>query len=146
MDIDEYVPLTIQWPRYATLQQVPTCLMLVAGGSLVEVKFDAEDGEIVEVILVDVRGVEQIDSPVLGPAVIEEGIPMIGIVHSVEGEAAGGVQIHENGLDVRFMEGEIARSVGTGGVVLGFSTQGELLGVRVKLGPSDVFQLHEVLH
>jgi uncharacterized protein YuzE len=82
VEIDECVPVAIQWPGYALLQQASKCLVLDASESLIEVKVDAEDGEVMGVVLVNARGVTRTDSPISLPSAIEAGIPVIGITDS----------------------------------------------------------------
>ncbi|MFD4262620.1 hypothetical protein ACFWR9_34615 [Streptomyces sp. NPDC058534] len=135
VEIDEYVPLTIQWPGYARLRQTPQAVVLDAGASLVEVKTDRDSGAVVELVLVDTGRPEHSDTPLFVPRVLESGIPALSYAESAQDGSVGGVQLYSDGLRVRFGQERVSRAVGDPDAGFGFSEAGHLVefGVRLDL-------------
>lgn len=144
VEIDDYVPVTIQWPGYRSLHGAPVCLMVSAGASLVELKLNAENGEIVELILVDVKSV-QAKPPVSRSSIRESGVPLIRVTDSSAAEQTGSVAHSNEGLTVRFADRDVVREIGGGGVFLEFSAEGEFVGFSVRPETPNWDQLGEIL-
>lgn len=141
VEIDEYVPLTIQWPGYARLRQAPQSVALDVGTSLVEVKTDLDSGEVVELVLVDVSRPEDSYAPLLLPAVTESGVPLMSYDESTRGSSGGGVHLYTDGLCVRFGQEPASRAVGDPTAVFGFSELGHLVEFDVRLDLGRMAQL-----
>ncbi|MGK5696269.1 hypothetical protein ACSNOJ_25830 [Streptomyces sp. URMC 128] len=134
VEIDEYVPLTIQWPGYARLRQAPHSVVLDVRASLIEIKTDHDSGEVVELILAHVVRPEDSDIPLGVPGAIESGVPLMSYTGSSQDSSAGGVRLYADGLRVRFgQESATARAVGDPAAVFGFSEQGHLVEFDVRL-------------
>ncbi|MEU6177674.1 hypothetical protein [Streptomyces coeruleorubidus] len=144
VEIDEYVPLTIQWPGYARLRRAPKSVVLDVGTSLVEVKTDRDSGEVVELILVHVGRLENSNIPLVAPGVIESGVPLMSYAESSQDSSAGVVRLYTDGLRVRFGQEPASRAVGDAEAVFGFSEMGHLVEFDVRLGLDRMAQLRAV--
>ncbi|AQS65612.1 hypothetical protein [Streptomyces pactum] len=144
VEIDEYVPLTIQWPGYARLRQTPQTVVLDVGASLVEVKTDRDSGEVVELVLVDMGRLESSDTPLLVTGTVESGIPLLSYDESTQDDSVSGVHLHSDGLRVRFRQERTSRSVGDEEAVFGFSETGGLVEFEVRLGLDRMAELRAV--
>lgn len=144
VEIDEYVPLTVQWPGYARLREAPQSVVLDVGASLVEVKTDRDSGEVVELVLVDVGRPEDSDAPLLVPSAVESGVPLMLYDESIQVSSAGGVHLYADGLRVRFGQEGAARAVGDPMAVFGFSELGHLVEFDVRLDLDRMAQLRTV--
>ncbi|WP_329327889.1 hypothetical protein [Streptomyces luteogriseus] len=133
VEIDEYVPVTIQWPGYGRLRQAPQSVVLEVGTSLVEVKTDRDSGEVVELVLVDMGQPEDSDAPLLMAGVMESGVPLMSYAETAQNDSASGIHLHSDGLRVRFGRKRASRAVGTPGAVFGFSDVGLLVELDVRL-------------
>ncbi|WND23591.1 hypothetical protein [Streptomyces violaceus] len=141
VEIDDYVPLTVQWPGYARLQQAPRSVVLDVKASLVEIKTDHDSGEVVELILVHVVRPEDSDNPLAAPGVIESGVPLMSYVESSQDSSAGGICLYADGLRVRFGQEPASRAVGDAGAVFGLSDIGHLVEFDARLGLDSMAQL-----
>lgn len=146
IEIDEYVPLTVQWSGYSRLQEAPRSVVLGAGASLVEVKTDRESGEVVELILVDLGQPENVDASLSAsaPAFIDSGVPRVSFKESSQDRSAGGVGLYVDGLRLRLGEGPTARVVGSPDAAFGFSEPGHLVEFDLRLRPDRMAQLRAV--
>ncbi|MFF7795229.1 hypothetical protein [Streptomyces sp. NPDC007991] len=145
VEIDEYVPMAIQWPGYARLQQAPHSVVLDVAASLVEIKTDHDSGEVVELILVHVVRPEDSELPLGVPGTIESGVPLMSYTESSQDSSAGGVRLYADGLRVRFgQESATARAVGDPAVVFVFSEQGHLVEFDVRLDFDRMARLRAV--
>ncbi|MGW3956362.1 hypothetical protein ACWEKM_36920 [Streptomyces sp. NPDC004752] len=145
VDLDEYVPLTAQWPAYSRLRQAPISITLDVGASLVEIKTDQDSGEVVEVILVDLVRPEEKVLPLPVPTTVDSGVPVLSYDESAQDPSAGGVQLYTDGLCLRFGPESVARGVGDSTAVFGFSDQGNLAEFVLRLSPPDITRLRACL-
>ncbi|MEU4985919.1 hypothetical protein [Streptomyces sp. NPDC021969] len=141
VEIDEYVPLTIQWPGYAHLRQTPQTVTLDVGASLVEIKTDRDSGETVEFVLVDMSHPEISETPLSIPDIMESGIPLLSYDGSDQDDSASGVHLHADGLRVCFSQERATRIVGIPGTVFEFTEMGQLVQFNVLLGLDCMAQL-----
>ncbi|ATM24817.1 hypothetical protein SMD44_p20034 (plasmid) [Streptomyces alboflavus] len=144
IEIDEYVPLTLQWPSYFSLDATPESWMVGVGESLVEIKTCPATGVLVEIILVDAKGVQQEEGGITIPPDFDQGFPILGI-EEPEKHQEGEIHSYADGLKVLFMKAPVSRIIGDGGVFFGFSVAGYLVYASVTLEGSDRNRLHEVL-
>jgi hypothetical protein len=113
-------------------------------GALVEVKTDRDSGEVVELILVDLGHAEGSDSPLATSCPLEPGIPLLTYDESVDDGSVGGVQLHSDGLRVRFGQERASRAVGVPEAVFGFSETGHLVDFELRLDGDHMTQLRAV--
>ncbi|MDQ1017754.1 hypothetical protein [Streptomyces afghaniensis] len=133
VDIDEYVPLTIQWPGYARLQQAPHSVVPDVGASLVEIKTDRDSGEVVELKLVHIGRLEQSETSLVTPGPIESGVPLMSYAESSQDNSARAVHLHSDGIHIPVGQEPAARAVGEPTAVFGFSERGHLVEFDVGL-------------
>ncbi|GGS95612.1 hypothetical protein [Streptomyces violaceus] len=144
VEIDEYVPLTIQWPGYARLRQAPQSVVVDVGASSVEAKTDRDSGEVVELALVDMGRPEDSDAALLLPGVTESSVPLMSYDEASQDSSASGVHLHSDGLRIRFAQERAFRAVGDTEAVFGFSEMGHLVEFDVRLGLERMAQLRAV--
>jgi hypothetical protein len=144
VEIDEYVPLTIQWPGYARLQQAPQSVVLDVRGSFVEIKTHHDSGEVVELILIHVVRPEISDTPLAAPGVIESGVPLMSYDESTHDGSVGGVHLYTDGLRVRFRQEDATQAIGDPAAAFGFSVLGHLVEFDVRLDLDRMSQLRAV--
>ncbi|MER6342593.1 hypothetical protein ABT258_37710 [Streptomyces tendae] len=144
VEIDEYVPLTIQWPGYTLLQQAPRTAVLEAGASLIEIKTDCDSGEMVEFVLVDMGSPEISDDPLCVPDVVETGVPLLSYDESIRNESVSGAHLYSDGLRVSFGHDRVSQTIGASGAAFGFSEMGYLVEFNVLLGRDCAAQLRAV--
>ncbi|TDD17599.1 hypothetical protein E1218_27535 [Kribbella turkmenica] len=56
---DEYVPVTITWPDYHKLLDIPLYVRYEGAGGLLEMKFHPDSSRLIEVVLVNAPGVRR---------------------------------------------------------------------------------------
>ncbi|WP_327429235.1 hypothetical protein [Streptomyces sp. NBC_01236] len=144
VEVDDYVPLTVQWPGYSRLHDAPKCLMLDVGTSLIEVKLNGGTGEVVEIILVDAGRLEFVDIPLPRPGTIELGIPLLSFAESSGSHEMGRVSLHSDGLRICLEGGASGKAVGGDGVLFRISDQGSLLEVDVTLNSSSLARMRQL--
>ncbi|WP_406837254.1 hypothetical protein ACICHK_14730 [Streptomyces sp. AHU1] len=146
VEIDEYVPLTVQWSGYSHLREAPQSIVLDAGASLVEVKTHRESGEVVELILIDIGQPENFDTSLnaSAPVLIDSGVPLVSFKESSQDRSVGGVDLYVDGLRLRLGEGHTARVVGSQDAAFGFSDPGHLVEFDLRLDPDRMAQLRAV--
>jgi hypothetical protein len=141
VEVDEYIPLTVQWSRYSRLREAPRSVVLDAGGSLVEIKTDRDSGEVVELVLVDIGRPERSDTSLNAPAVTDSGVPLVAFDESPQGRSVGGVCLFADGLRIHLGAGRAARGVGDSEAVFGFSDPGQLVEFDLRLDPDRMARL-----
>lgn len=73
---DPYVPLTVQWPRYASTTRPPSTFVISDDGGLAEIKIDSGNGELLEFVLLEVGKIkaEENTSEII---VTDAGVPLL---------------------------------------------------------------------
>ncbi len=140
VELDEYVPLTVQWPGYARLRQAPTSVVLAVGPSILEVKTDGDSSEVVELVLFTLAKPESSTSGLSVPEAVEPGVPLMSFDESVP-PGSGGVRLYADGLSLGFGEGCPVRWVGDSGAVFGFCHEGILIEFNLRLGRLGMYRL-----
>lgn len=145
VEIDEYIPVTAQWPAYTSLTSAPACLMLDVGASLVEIKTSETTGELVEIVLVDAKQLDSVDADLNFPTDFEPGSPILSIEESADCGISG-VRRYSDGLDIHFAEVTPVRTVGSSRVLFRFSPKNELIGISLKFREAEMGRLVQFLH
>ncbi|MEV7344271.1 hypothetical protein [Streptomyces sp. NPDC093544] len=143
VEVDEDIPMTVQWAGYASLREAPRSVVLDAGASLVEVKTDRDTSEVVELVLIDIARPESREAPLDAPGVLDPGVPLVVFDESSQPQdrSAGGVRLYADGVRIRLGEGHAARGVGDSGAVFGFSDPGHWIKFDVRLDPDRMARL-----
>ncbi|MDW4907150.1 hypothetical protein RB628_17795 [Streptomyces sp. ADMS] len=143
--MDEYVPLTVQWAGYSRLRDAPRSVVLDIGDSLVEIKPDRNDGEVVEVVLVELVRPECFDDLLdiaeTTEIEINPGVPCVSFDESDQEDSEGSVRLYTDGLRIRFAGGRAVRRVGDMKAMFGFSDLGHLVEFAVRLEPDLMARL-----
>ncbi|PFG41741.1 hypothetical protein ATJ88_0383 [Isoptericola jiangsuensis] len=63
VEFDDDAPVTLTWPRYTDLQALPVYVGAREGRQLLELKFDGEDGRLIELVLVNAPDTRRIATP-----------------------------------------------------------------------------------
>ncbi|MFJ4833609.1 hypothetical protein ACIP79_27415 [Streptomyces sp. NPDC088747] len=138
VEVDEYVPLTVQWSGYSRLRTAPRSVVLDLGVSLVGVKTDRDSGEVVEVVLVEISRPLTFDVPRGAPVEAEPGIPLVYYEENPLGPPTGEIRLYSDGLRIRLAEGCSVRQVGDSEAAFGFSEAGYWVDINVRLDPEKM--------
>lgn len=141
VEVDEDIPMTVQWAGYASLREAPRSVVLDVGASLVEVKTDRDSGEVVEVVLIDIARPESRGALLSAPGVVDPGVPLVAFDGSSQDRSAGGVRLYADGVRIRLGAGRAVRAVGDSDAVFGFSDPGRWVEFGVRLGRDGMARL-----
>ncbi|MCX5300298.1 hypothetical protein OG898_28080 [Streptomyces sp. NBC_00193] len=140
VEVDEYVPVTLTWPRYHTVSEPPASMMLELEGCLFEVKTDRSNGELIELILVDVQRKNLVRVP--APLEWQDFTPGVPCLNSEEEpeESANSMQarLHPNGFHMTLRSEKVTQWIGDQNCIFGFSSSDRLANILIRLSPEDV--------
>jgi hypothetical protein len=77
VEYDSYVPLTLTWPRYQRSLEPPTTVVLRSSRGYLEVKLNAQDGELVELVVPSAAATDDSITDVAWPTSGERCVPVI---------------------------------------------------------------------
>ncbi|MCX5129477.1 hypothetical protein [Streptomyces sp. NBC_00347] len=139
VEVDEHVPVTLTWPRYHRVAEPPASMMLELGGCLFEVKTDRSNGELIELILVDVqrRNLVRVPTP-LEWQDFTPGVPCLNSEEESE-ESANSMQarLHPDGFHMTLSPERVAQWIGDQNCIFGFSSSDRLTDILIRLSPED---------
>lgn len=142
LEVDDYVPVTCTWPGYLRLSDKPSVAMLDSGGCLLELKVNRTSGQVVELVVVDVRQKGLIrESTAIDYPAFEHGTPCFEFQDSGDDFGLVAPRLHSDGLDIALASEEAVRWIGSPHCVMGFSSRGRLARLMIRLDPEDVSQV-----
>jgi hypothetical protein len=133
IEYDPYVPLTITWPRYNRSLESPTAVLLRGSRGHVEVKFNADDGELVEIVVPSAAATDI-------PSVVRDWptpsglcVPAIRVAPPSDTLDAPDLRFeaYRNGLKICFCDQVEREFVGSGPVFFGMGEESSLVSMMV---------------
>jgi len=132
VEFDPYTPVTITWPGYHASLDAPSSVMIGTGGNYVELKYDASNGALVEVVLVSAATVTRSETSLGFDDDADPVVPVIevGPDKRTVDETPVRVTAYRDALEIRWADSP-APLAGAGMVHFGQTDDGALSAIAL---------------
>lgn len=138
-EYDEFVPLTLTWPAYHRTLDPPRTIMLRGPEAYLEVKLNAQDGELLELVVVSAVALASPAKVDDEATAVEPYVPIIDLpaLATTVNTPDLKFEAYQNCLRIVFRDRAASRSVGAHPVTFSVDRQSSLTSTTLHWTPSE---------